>query len=153
MTNFAELCAELQATWHHDIPPTAPMAVAVAGYDGQTLTVQAPLAPNRNLHGTAFAGSLYSVCVLAGWGATWLMLRQRELAGTVVVADSRIEYRKAVAGDIVCRCAPEPDNFEAALAEFLRSGRARLALTCTIESAGKTAVAFEGSYAIRTPRR
>jgi thioesterase domain-containing protein len=153
VTNLTELCAELQATWHRDIPPAAAMAVTVADYDGHTLTVRAPLAVNRNLHGTAFAGSLFSVCVLTGWGATWLALRERALAGTIVVADSEIKYRKAVVGDIVCRCAPTPGDVTAALAEFPTSGRASLPLSCTIESVGKLAVAFEGTYVVRAPHR
>mgnify|MGYP003508731317 CR=1 FL=1 len=78
----------------------AAMAIAVETYDGTTLTVRAPLAPNRNLHGTAFAGALFSVCVLTGWGATWLRFREQGLTGLIVVADSRIEYHKAVTGDI-----------------------------------------------------
>jgi thioesterase domain-containing protein len=153
VTNLNELCAELQATWHADIPPAAAMAIAVAGYDGQTLAVRAPLAPNRNVHGTAFAGSLFSVCVLTGWGATWLALRQRGLAGTIVVADSQIKYRKAVTGDIVCRCAAEPSAVAAALAEFPQSGRASLPLACTIETGDKLAVAFAGTYVIHAPHR
>ena len=60
---------ELQTLWHRDIPPAAAMAIEVAGYDGRTLSVRAPLAANRNVHGTAFAGSLFSACVLTGWGA------------------------------------------------------------------------------------
>src|SRR5260221_14194186 len=67
VTPPSELTSELQATWHRDIPPAAAMAIQVAAYDGRTLTVRAPLAANRNLHGTAFAGSLFSVCVLTGW--------------------------------------------------------------------------------------
>jgi thioesterase domain-containing protein len=145
----SEFTAELQATWHRDIPPAAAMAIEVAGYDGRTLAVRAPLAPNRNVHGTAFAGSLFSVCVLTGWGAAWLALRERGLAGSIVVADSHIKYRRAVAGDIVCRCTTEPDTIDAALRGFATSKRATLPLRCTIEAAGKLAVAFDGTYVVK----
>lgn len=148
MTHLAELTAELQATWHRDIPPAAAMAIEVAAYDGRTLTVRAPLAPNRNVHGTAFAGSLFSACVLTGWGATWLALRQRELTGSIVVAESRIRYRKAVAGDLVCRCTLEAPAADAALANYATSGRASLPLTCTIDTGDRAAVAFEGTYVV-----
>ena len=77
------LCKELELTWHRDIPLAAAMSIAVEGYDGRTLTVRAPLPPNRNLHGTAFAGSLFSTCVLTGWGAAWLALHERGLTGVI----------------------------------------------------------------------
>jgi thioesterase domain-containing protein len=148
VTTLPELTAELEATWHRDIPPAAAMAIQVAAYDGRTLTVRAPLVANRNLHGTAFAGSLFSVCVLTGWGATWLALRERGLAGSIVVADSQIRYRKAVAIDLVCRCTTEPQSLDAAFADFARSQRASMPLTCTIDVGERLAVAFEGTYVV-----
>jgi thioesterase domain-containing protein len=153
VTTPSELIAELQATWHHDIPPAAAMAIEVTAYDGRTLMVRAPLAANRNVHGTAFAGSLFSVCVLTGWGATWLALRERGLAGSIVVADSQIRYRKAVSGDIVCRCTTEPQSLDTAFAGFSASGRARLPLSCTIDAGDKLAVAFEGTYVVHATHR
>ena len=147
------LTAELQATWHRDIPPAAAMAIEVTAYDGRTLTVRAPLEANRNVHGTAFAGSLFSVCVLTGWGAMWLALRERELAGSIVVADSQIRYRKAVLGDLVCRCTTDPQSLEAAFGGFAASGRASLSLTCTLDAGDKLAVAFEGTYVVHAKQR
>jgi thioesterase domain-containing protein len=155
MTTPSELTAELQATWHRDIPPAAAMAIAVAAYDGRTLTVRAPLEANRNVHGTAFAGSLFSACVLTGWGATWLALRERGLEGSIVVSESQIKYRKAVAGDLVCRCTTDPRSLDAAFAGFATTGRASLPLACTIKVDDKLAVAFEGTYVIharKTPQ-
>lgn len=152
VTTLSELTAELQQTWHRDIPPAAAMAIEVAGYDGRTLAVRAPLSANRNVHGTAFAGSLFSVCVLTGWGATWLALRERGLSGSIVVADSQIKYRKAVSADLVCRCTTEPQSLDAAFAEFAASGRTTLPLSCTIHTGDKLAVAFDGAYVIHAPK-
>jgi len=129
------------------------MAIGVAAYDGRTLTVRAPLEANRNVHGTAFAGSLFSVCVLTGWGATWLALRERSLAGPIVVADSQIRYRKAVSGDLVCRCTTDPQSLDAAFAGFATSGRASLVLNCTIDAGDKLAVAFEATYVVHAKQR
>jgi thioesterase domain-containing protein len=153
VTTHTAPIAELQATWLRDIPPVAAMAIEVASYDGRTLTVRAPLTPNRNVHGTAFAGSLYSICVLTGWGATWLALRERGLAGSVVVSASDIKYRKAVADELVCRCTPDAETLDAALAGFAASGRASVPLTCTIDAAGKPAVTFTGTYVIHAVKR
>jgi thioesterase domain-containing protein len=139
---------ELRTTWHRDIPLAAAMAIDVDDYDGRTLTVRAPLTPNRNVHGTAFAGSLFSVCVLTGWGATWLKLREAGLMGMIVVAKSTIDYHKAVTGDLVCRTTPAEDAVAAAISRLRSKGRARLPLECTVESAGERAVSFLGHYAV-----
>lgn len=148
MTDLAALCTELRTTWHRDIPLAAAMDIGIQSYDGTTLTVTAPLPPNRNVHGTAFAGSLFSLCVLTGWGATWLKLREHGLMGMIVVAKSSIDYHKAVTGELVCRVTPGEADVTAALTRFRDKGRARLPLECTIEAAGDRAVTFVGQYAV-----
>ena len=126
MTTFDALGRELQSTWQREIPLAASLAIEVAVCARDELALRAPLAPNRNLHGTAFAGSLFSVCVLTGWGAAWLALEQRGIEGVIVVSDSRIQYRKAVTGDLVCRCRPDLELVEQRLA----SSRSRAARAC-----------------------
>jgi thioesterase domain-containing protein len=148
VSDLATLCKELELTWHRDIPLAAAMSIGVAGYDGRTLTVRAPLPPNRNLHGTAFAGSLFSTCVLTGWGATWLALRERGLTGLIVVADSEIHYRKAVAADLVCRCTCDPGALRASLEQFVAKGRGSFELSCAIDQDDKRAVTFAGKYVV-----
>jgi thioesterase domain-containing protein len=150
--DLATLCKELETTWHRDIPLAAAMSIGVGGYDGRTLTVRAPLPPNRNLHGTAFAGSLFSVCVLTGWGAVWLALRQRGLEGVIVVAESDIHYRKAVAGELVCRCAPDADALRAGVDQFATTERASFELVCAVDHADKRAVTFTGKYVVHAHR-
>jgi thioesterase domain-containing protein len=145
---FDELATELQAAWHREIPLAAAMEVSVASCASDEIAVRAPLLPNRNLHGTAFAGSLFSVCVLTGWGMTWLALQRRDLAGVIVVADSRIRYRRAVSGEILCRCRVEAGVLDESLAPLAASGRASLPLLCTIDADDKVAVSFEGKYVV-----
>jgi thioesterase domain-containing protein len=149
VVDSAALCTELTATWHREIPLAAATSIGVDEYDGCTLAVRAPLAPNRNLHGTAFAGSLFSVCVLTGWGVVWLALRERGLAGVIVIAESTIQYRKAVTSDLVCRCTPDAAALAAGVEQLAAKGRATFNLSCTIESNGKRAVSFTGVYAVQ----
>lgn len=150
VTTLDTLRRELQSTWLREIPLAAAMAIEIAACSRDELAVRAPLAPNRNLHGTAFAGSLFSICVLTGWGATWLALEQRGLGGAIVVADSRIRYRKGVSGDILCRCRLDLDAVERSLTALETSGRASLALVCTIDQDDKRAVTFEGEYVVHS---
>lgn len=151
MEELSTLCAELEATWHRDIPPAAAMAIGVARYDGTVLEVRAPLAANRNVHGTVFAGSLFSICVLTGWGTTWLGLRRHGLSGAIVVSESQIRYRRAVGEDVLCRCSSEESVIGAAASQLDATGRVSLPLRCTIDAGGKLAVTFEGNYVVRAP--
>jgi thioesterase domain-containing protein len=148
------LCLELEKTWLAEIPLVAALALQVIDYthDGE-LRVKAPLAPNRNVHGTAFAGSLFSVCVLTGWGSTWFALKLAGLDGSIVVSESRIQYRKAVAGEILCACRPDPAALATSLDELRAEGRASLPLVCTMDAGGKRAVAFEGTYVVHARGR
>ena len=148
VNDLPPLCLELLSKWLLEIPLVSAMGIQIAGYDDDGLRVRAPLEENRNLHGTAFAGSLFSVCVLTGWGATWLPLRLAGLTGQIVASESRIRYRKAVAGEIVCLCRPDPAVLAQSLSELRATGRMSLALTCTIDANDKRAVTFEGTYVV-----
>jgi thioesterase domain-containing protein len=148
----AALCNELTLTWHREIPIAAGMGVAVEGYDGQLLTVRAPLQPNRNVHGTTFAGSLYSACVLTGWGGIWLALRERSQNGVIYAAESTIQYRKGVYGDFICRCPLDRAALQAGFEKLEAAGRASFELVCTIESDDKLAVSFTGRYVVHAKR-
>jgi thioesterase domain-containing protein len=148
MTTVDSLGHELQETWRREIPLANAIAIEVASCTPEEIVVRAPLAPNRNLHGTAFAGSLYAVCVLTGWGAAWRALKERHAEGLIVVADGKIRYRRAVSGDLLCRCRPHLDDVHQLLAGLAASGRASLPLVCTIDQDGKRAVIFEGEYVV-----
>ena len=141
----------LQQTLRHEIPLTGAIGLRVVAWDGESLTLGAPLAPNTNHKQTAFGGSLYSVAVLAGWGMLQLKLREQGLDGVVVIHESRVSYRLPVQGDFTATCRiDEPQALERALTLFRRRGRARLALRVTIgEPGGDIAMELEGRYVVR----
>ena len=142
------LLEELQSTWHERIPISAEMGIGIVSFDGGEFVVAAALAPNVNVHGTAFAGSLYSVCALTGWGMAWLLTKKLGIDAAIVMAEGRITYRRPVAGDFECRCLVDTDA-TAELQEALGdSGTAKVPLTATVESRGKLAVRFDGTYSI-----
>jgi thioesterase domain-containing protein len=148
MADRTALRDELTATWHREIPIVAAMGVTVEHYDGRSVTVRAPLQPNRNVHGTTFAGSLYTACVLTAWGAVWLAMRERGCVGIIYAAESTVQYRKAVDRDFICRCSPDADALEAGLNKLEASGRASFHLVSTIDNDDKRAVTFTGKYVV-----
>jgi thioesterase domain-containing protein len=115
------------------IPLTRAMGLAVEGFDGDALTLAAPLAPNVNDKGCAFGGSLASLMTLAGWGLLELALEARALHADIYVQDSSIRYLAPVWHDFRAIAAAAPgeslDAFAATLAE---RGKARMRVHCRV---------------------
>jgi len=154
MTGFSEaspfqsLCDELESLWHEGIPLTIPLGVKVRYFDGETLELAADLEPNRNVHGTAFAGSLYAITALCGWSMLHLQLACRDLTAAIVIASGQINYPRPVAETIVARCSF--GDQEAALRDLEKDGRMRIHLTASVAANGVEAAVFEGDFSARS---
>lgn len=148
-SDAAERLAQLAVTWRSEIPITDAMALAPEAWADHALSVRATLAPNVNVHGTAFAGSLYAVAALSGWGLVHLELGAAGLDGSIVIAEGRIAYQKPVREDIVARCASDAAEVARVTAALRADGRVRWPLTASIAAAGREAVRFEGVYAVK----
>ena len=145
------LCAELQAIWHQQIPLSQAMQMQIADFDGEVLTTEASLAPNVNVHGTAFAGSLYAIQALTGWGMMHLQLKLNALDASIVIASGQINYAKPVAQDIYVRCSF--GEHAAEMTKLKATGKGRFPLTCQVLLAdGHPAGEFSGDYAVRLNR-
>src|SRR5438270_8171143 len=127
MYEYTEAAAALQVTFDHEIPITGHIGIRVMSYDGECLVLSAPLEPNINHKATAFAGSLNSLVTLAGWGLIWLLLREWDIAATIVIQDSTSNYRRPVTRDFTATCFKPATAELAYFARMLREkGRARL---------------------------
>ena len=76
-------CGQLQQARYEHIPLSEKMGVRIQQYTGQKFITTMPETGNQNPHHTLFAGSLFSLATLTGWGLIWLMLRERHLGGTI----------------------------------------------------------------------
>jgi thioesterase domain-containing protein len=89
-------CKLLQNTWHDTIPISKQMGIKLHQYTGRTLETRASLNRNINLHGTMFAGSIFSLATLTGWGMIFLQLKEKGLDGEIVLGDGNIHYHKPI---------------------------------------------------------
>ena len=145
------LCEQLQAIWDKQIPLSQAMQMRIADFDGLALTTEASLAPNVNVHGTAFAGSLYAIQALTGWGMMHLQLALNTLDASIVIASGQINYAKPVAQDIRVQCSF--GDHLAEMAKLRANGKGRFPLTCHVLLAdGSPAGKFSGEYAVRLNR-
>ena len=145
------LCQQLQTIWHEQIPLSKAMQMQITDFDGDVLTTQASLEPNVNVHGTAFAGSLYAIQALTGWGMMHLQLKLNALDASIVIASGQINYAKPVGEDIAVRC-----SFGEHLAELGETQKHRqraVPANCGVLLAdGSPAGEFSGIYAVRLNR-
>jgi thioesterase domain-containing protein len=87
------------------IPLSDAMQFSIRQLSLGAIQVTAPLEPNINIHGTGFAGSIYSLGVLTGWALCTHIMAELGIEAELVVARAEIRYRKPVSGDLECSCA------------------------------------------------
>jgi len=140
--------AALAAVWADRMPITTALGITVTRLDHESLTLQLPLAPNRNHKGTAFAGSLSALATLAGWSAVWLLLAEAAEEAHVVIQDASVRYLAPARSDTTATVQfPAASTWDKALATLRRRGRARLGLVVEVHDAdGSLVAAFAGRY-------
>ena len=114
------------------IPLSEAMQFSIDDLSLDGIRVSAPLEPNINIHGTGFAGSIYSLAVLTGWALCTHIIDELELDAELVVGRAEIAYRAPVTGALECRCATEAAQRDAFLAEFRDRGKGRLVLDIAV---------------------
>lgn len=140
---------DLQDKIHRTIPLSQAMGYRITDLTDRRISIAAPLLPNRNIHGTGFAGSLYGLGILAAWGLGAHMIARAGLDGDLVVAEATIRYRAPVRGDIVCRCSIAEDAAQTFVDDLATKRRARVALEVEIGD-GPAAVIEAMMYASQT---
>lgn len=137
----------LRTKLRQSMPITDAMGLRVVAREGTGVVLGAPLAPNINHKGTAFAGSLNATATLAGWGTIWLILREHGIRSHVVIQDSAVHYFRPVRGDFTARCkGPTAAAIQRLVDAVRKKGRGRLELDVTIADGGGDAVKFHGRY-------
>jgi thioesterase domain-containing protein len=137
------------------IPLARAMALRIAHHDRTTLTLAAPLAPNRNDKGCAFGGSLASVMTLAGWGLARLALEADGLHADIYVQDSAIRYLAPVWQDFDAIAQPIAEaDLDTFRATFAARGKARLAVHCRVPLPdGGDAATLDAQFVALAPAR
>lgn len=114
------------------IPLSEAMQFSIERLELDRIRVTAPLSPNINIHGTGFAGSIYSLAVLTGWALCTHIIDELGLDAELVVARAEIAYRAPVEGDLDCRSSTDAAQREAFLQSFRERGKARLVLDVAV---------------------
>jgi thioesterase domain-containing protein len=137
-------CQELQKTWYETIPISEQMGIQLHQYSGKTLETRASLNKNINLHGTMFAGSIFSLATLTGWGMIYLKLKEKSLQGEIVLGDGNIHYHKPITMQPRALCNIEflNGNFEL----LKRNKKTAIKLQVDILDGESPVAAFKGVF-------
>lgn len=131
------------------IPISAQMDFRIVELTQNTITVHGGGSENVNVHGTAFAGSLYSICTLALWG---LVNSRLPPEASLVMTEGSIRYRKPVTGAIVSHCQIASAEMQDFLESLDSKGRARLYAEVFIDDEKGHAVEFAATVYARIER-
>ena len=153
-----ELISKLEVFVEDHLPLARAMNISVNEFNGQQLSLSAPLAYNNNDKGTAFGGSLYCLAVMSCW--SWFYLRclyaRIEPIGVpnIVVTKASIDYLLPVTDKtFTATCRLDDESIWQDFVDHYRSkGSAKIQLAASIytdtDNIKKKAVAFTGSYGL-----
>ncbi len=139
-----ELTHTLQSTWHETIPLSKAMNIEISYYDRAKLMTHCDPEFNKNLHNTMFAGSIYTLATLTGWGWVYLQLEQAKLLGDIVLADANIRYHAPVEG--VAHGQVDFDDVAGSLAPLNEGKKAKVGLTARLYCGEQVVATFTGTY-------
>lgn len=139
-------CEQLQQAWYENIPLSEKMGVRISQYTGHRFVTTMPEAGNQNPHHTLFAGSLFSLATLTGWGLIWLLLRERQLGGTIILVDAHIRYRQPISGRP--RAIADLSSLKGDLDRLAKGRKARVQLSVILSGDEDEGAIFEGTYMV-----
>jgi len=131
------------------IPITANLGIEIKSFDGNEIIITAPLAANKNLHGTAFGGSQAAIGILTGWALIYLKLKQLGIDNDLVIQKSEYDFKKPVTADFSYSCAfPSTAILESFIQTLKEKGKARLSLSAEVESEKGICGVHQGLYVV-----
>ncbi len=142
------LAQQLQKIWHNTIPLSKAMNLELNFYDGSQLQTSCDPQFNKNLHNTMFAGSIYTLATLTGWGWVYMQLEEQQLQarGDTVLADGKIRYFSPIESPAYART--NITLAQGAVTPLTQHKKARFTINVEVMNGDKVAALFEGVYVV-----
>lgn len=123
-----------EAECRQDIPLLNAMHLSFVNFENLTLTMEAPLAPNINNKGTAFGGSIASICLFGGWAVATLAFVDNDIHNTeIVVYKNEMTFERPARGQLIVKAFIKPDDFATCLARLKAKDKGRIRLDIHVE--------------------
>jgi len=118
--------AALQEIIHQAIPLSEAMGFHIIELTRSNIIVEGTLEANVNIHGTGFAGSIYSLATLSAWALVTHVLSEQAIEADLVIVSADIKYLTPVKGAIRCQCQLSNNQIQLLIEELVKKNRARL---------------------------
>lgn len=135
-------------TLFDDIAPAHALKLSVSSYSNGRLKLTAPLKPNLNDKGTAFAGSITSILLLAGWGAITLRLKESDLQANVMAVKNETTFSAPVQSDFTAEAEVSDADAQRILTDLRTRQRSRLCIQTELVSDGNRCASMTTHFAI-----
>jgi len=123
-----------EAECRQDIPLLTAMHLSFVSFEDLALTMDAPLAPNINNKGTAFGGSIASICLFAGWAVATLAFKDNDIHNTeIVVFKTDVTFERPARGHLTAKAVINPGDFSLCLSRLKAGDTGRIRLDIDIE--------------------
>ena len=142
--------AELQDTWHATIPLSKAMNIKACYFDQQKFITSCDSLFNKNLHNTMFAGSIYTLATLTGWGWMYLQLKQAKIEGDIVLAHADIKYLKPIAGQGYA--SVEQSQVQGDLSPMTNGRHGKMTIQVNVLCGDQICAIFNGQFVAKTKR-
>lgn len=141
----------LQNIWHDTIPLSKAMDLQISYFDSSQLVTICDADFNQNLHHTMFAGSIYTLSTLTGWGWVYFALKEKQqehvsLNGDIVLAEANIRYHSPIKGLAYGQVAQADVSGD--FDNLILGNKAKFSLTVHVYCGENIAATFKGSYFI-----
>lgn len=129
-----------------EIPLSRHLDFRLLERQGDTLTLAAPLAPNQNDKGTMFAGSISTLCTLAGWALTGQLAADLALKVDVLAVNGSIDYLLPIQSDAIFIAQADAELLPLFSERMTRRGKARMRVQVEARVGDAICARFSGDY-------
>ena len=117
----------------NSIPVVKSMNLEIVEIKANSLTLMAPLSQNINYEGTAFGGSINTLCVLSSYLLVHHILKSKNIKfSSLVIQDSTIKYQKPVNSDFLATATISEPAIEKFLQSLTKRDLARVATEAVV---------------------
>ena len=150
MPTTEEQATHLQQIIYDTIPLSRAMELKISHVDSNSIKITAPVATaNANIHNTAFAGSIYSICALSAWALVHNRLMQENISTEVVLAQADIRYLLPINESINVSCSIEEDDYQSFNNRLQNKGKASIAVVVSAQEEDKIQATLDARVAVK----
>ena len=131
---------------HQNIPLSRAMDVTVLAAGADQVVLSAPLAPNLNMHGTMFGGSVATLALMAAWSVVHLRLEQAGIDVELVIHRTETEYLLPVSGTAAAVAKLDGADWDGFLFMLHRRRMGRISVAAEVTFEGTVAARLVGEF-------